>query len=201
MSEKISAADRLPVPLELIERRIYVIRGQKVMIDSDLAELYGVLTKNLNKAVQRNRDRFPEDFMFQLTEEEYDNLRLQTATSSLRFQIGTSNEGRGGRRYLPYAFTEHGVAMLSAVLNSDRAIQMSIVIVRAFVKLRELLATHKDLARRIEKLESGQRDHAIAISLVAKDVRNLAASVKKDFEELRSPRRRKPRIGFLADDK
>jgi hypothetical protein len=91
--------------------------------------------------------------------------------------------------------------MLSAVLNSDRAIQMSIVIVRAFVKLRELLATHKDLARRIEKLESGQRDHAIAISLVAKDVRNLAASVKKDFEELRSPRRRKPRIGFLGDDK
>ena len=97
-------SENLPVPLELIERRIYLIRGQKVMLDSDLAALYRVLTKNLNLAVRRNSRRFPEDFMFQLTKEEAESLRLQFATS---------NVGRGGRRYLPYAFTEHGVAMLS----------------------------------------------------------------------------------------
>src|SRR6266498_434189 len=123
------------IPVELVERRIYLIRGQKVMLDSDLAELYQVLTKNLNLAVRRNLDRFPEDFMFQLTAEEAESLRLQFATS---------NVGRGGRRYMPYAFTEHGVAMLSSVLNSPRAVQMNILIIRAFVKLREMLASHKD---------------------------------------------------------
>ena len=123
-------AARLPVPVAMIERRIYFIRGQKVMLDSDLADLYQVLTKNLNLAVRRNIGRFPEDFMFQLTPEEYENLRLQFATS---------NVGRGGRRYLPYAFTEHGVAMLSSVLNSERAVQMNILIIRAFVKMREIL--------------------------------------------------------------
>jgi phage regulator Rha-like protein len=181
------AGSNLPVPIELIERRIYLIRGHKVMLDSDLAELYQVLTKNLNKAVARNPERFPGDFMFQLTAEE---------AESLRFQIGTSNEGRGGRRYLPYAFTEHGVAMLSSVLHSQRAVQMNILIIRAFVKLRELLATHKELADRIEKLEAGQRDHAIAISLVAQDVENLASSVKREFRKLKSPSRQKSRIGF-----
>src|SRR5258708_22844862 len=106
-----SVADRLPIPVELIARRIYRIRGQKVMLDTDLAELYQVLTKNLNLAVRRNKERFPEDFMFQLTEEEAESLRLQIATSKI---------GRGGRRYLPYVFTEHGVAMLSSVLRSAR---------------------------------------------------------------------------------
>jgi hypothetical protein len=120
-----SAAGGLSVSVELIERRIYVIRGQKVMFDSDLAELYQVTTGNLNLAVRRNAGRFPEDFMFQLTQEEFQNLRLQYASSSF---------GYGGRRYLPYAFTEHGVAMLSSVLNSERAVQMNILIVRAFVK-------------------------------------------------------------------
>ena len=139
-----SPADRLPVPVEVIERRIYLIRGLKVMIDADLAALYQVLTKNLNKAVARNKERFPEDFMFQLTKEE---------AESLRFQIGTSNTSRGGRRYLPYVFSEHGVAMLSSVLNSKRAVQMNIVIIRAFIKLREVLATQKDLARKIDDLE------------------------------------------------
>ena len=116
------------VPVEIIERNIYLIRGQKVMLDSDLAKLYGVETFNLNKAVKRNISRFPQDFMFQLTKEEAD---------SLRFQIGLSKaEGRGGRRYLPYAFTEQGVAMLSSVLRSDRAVQVNIAIMRAFVKLR-----------------------------------------------------------------
>src|ERR1039458_9337677 len=143
-------AGQLLVPVELVERRIYLIRGQKVMLDSDLAELYQVLTKNLNLAVRRNAKRFPPDFMFQLTREEAESLRLQ---------IATSNEGRGGRRYLPYAFTEHGVAMLSSVLNSERAVQMNIVIIRAFLKLREVLATHKDLAERMEQIESSQREH------------------------------------------
>jgi hypothetical protein len=133
------------VPVELIERRIYLIRGHKVMLDHDLAELYEVETFNLNKAVKRNLDRFPADFMFQLTKEE---------AASLRFQIGMSKPtGRGGRRYLPYAFTEHGVAMLSSVLNSKRAIVVNIAIMRAFVRLRLFLATHKDLADKLKAME------------------------------------------------
>src|SRR4030067_2106760 len=114
------------LPVEVIERKILLIRGQKVMLDSDLAELYGVETSNLNKAVKRNIDRFPEDFMLQLTKE---------VAASLRFQIGMSKtEGRGGRRYLPYAFTEQGVAMLSSVLNSKRAVQLHFAIMPVFVK-------------------------------------------------------------------
>jgi ORF6N domain len=183
-------ADQIPVPVELIERRIYLIRGQKVMLDSDLAELYQVPTKRLNEAVKRNFDRFPEDFMFQLTDQE---------TDSLRSQFATSNVGRGGRRYPPYAFTELGVAMLSSVLNSERAVQMNILIMRAFVKLRELLATHKDLARKIEKLEATQEDHAVMLALVVKDIQTLATTVKKEFRKLKEPRRRKPSIGFNVD--
>src|ERR1700680_3467931 len=110
-----SPVGQLPVPVELIERRIYLIRGQKVMLDADLAELYRVPTKRLNEAVKRNRDRFPEDFMSPLTVEEAESLRSQFATSKI---------GRGGRRYRSYAFTEHGVAMLSSVLRSKRAVQM-----------------------------------------------------------------------------
>jgi hypothetical protein len=127
----------------MIERRIYLIRGHKVMLDADLAELYGVLTGNLNKAISRNRDRFPEDFMFQLSGDEFKNLR---------FQFGTSSSW-GGRRYPPYAFTEQGVAMLSSVLKSKRAVQVNIAIMRAFVRLREMLATHKDLARKLDEME------------------------------------------------
>jgi hypothetical protein len=127
-----------------IERRIYLIRKQKVMLDSDLAELYGVPTKRLNEQVRRNLARFPADFMFQLTPKE---------TEALRSQIATSNTGRGGRRYVPLVFTEQGVAMLSTVLNSERAILVNIAIMRAFVQLRELLATHKDLAEKLDALE------------------------------------------------
>ena len=117
-----------PLPTEQIEHRILIIRGQKVMLDKDLAELYGVKTKILNQAVKRNRKRFPGDFMFQLSFHEVRDLRSQ---------IVTSNEGRGGRRHLPYAFTEQGVAMLSTVLNSERAVQMNIEIMRAFVPARQ----------------------------------------------------------------
>ena len=128
----------------VVERRIYLVRGHKVMLDSDLADLYEVETKILLQAVKRNKERFPNDFMFQLTSGETTNLRSQTVTSSF---------GHGGRRYLPYVFTEQGVAMLSSVLHSKRAIQVNIAIMRTFVQLRELLATHKDLAQKLEALE------------------------------------------------
>src|SRR5437870_5079988 len=130
------------VAAEQVERSILLIRGHKVMLDSDLAALYGVETFNLNKAVRRNMDRFPEDFMFQLTKEEAERLR---------FQIGISKPGRGGRRYVPYVFTEQGVAMLSSVLRSKRAVHVNIAIMRAFVRLRQILATHKELARKLEE--------------------------------------------------
>lgn len=128
----------------LIQNIIYEIREQKVMLDSDLAELYGVETKNLNKAVKRNMERFPEFFMFQLSETEWETLR---------FQIGTSKEGKGGRRYLPYVFTEQGVAMLSSVLNSKKAIQINIQIMITFVKIRKFALTNKELSQRVSELE------------------------------------------------
>lgn len=133
------------IPAEIIEKKIYFLRKKKVMLDSDLAELYGVQTKVLNQAIKRNFDRFPDDFMFQLTKDEY---------ILLRSQIVTLKQGRGQhRKYLPFVFTEQGVAMLSSVLNSKRAIYVNIQIMRTFVKLRELLASHKELADRLSELE------------------------------------------------
>ena len=132
------------VPMERIERAIIVVRGEKVMLDRDLAEIYGVETKRLNEQVRRNLNRFPVDFMFQLTPEE---------AESLRSQIATSNEGRGGRRYLPFAFTEHGALMLANVLHSERAAQTSVMVVRAFVKLRQMLSSNADLARKLATME------------------------------------------------
>lgn len=151
------------------------MRGHKVMFDMDLAELYQVSTGNLNLAVRRNRTRFPDDFMFQLTKEEFQNLRLQSASSSW-----------GGRRYMPFAFTEHGVAMLSSVLSSDRAVQMNISIIRAFVSLRDMLATHKHLANRIGKLEINQKQHASVITILAEEIEDMK----------RPPDPPKRRIGF-----
>ena len=133
------------IPSEKIEKAIYLIRGEKVMLDHDLASLYGVETGALNRAVKRNVQRFPPDFMFQLTTDESDFLRCQ---------IGISKRGRGGRRFLPYVFTEQGVAMLSTVLNSERAVLVNIEIMRAFVKLRQILASHAELSRRLDELES-----------------------------------------------
>jgi phage regulator Rha-like protein len=127
-----------------IERIIYVIRSCKVMLDSDLADLYGVKTKVLNQAVKRNKERFPQDFMFQLNESEYQNLRSQIVTSSSR---------HGGRRTLPFAFTENGVAMLSSVLNSKRAINVNIVIMRTFTKLRKFLTSEDSLSEKVDKLQ------------------------------------------------
>lgn len=137
-----------PTPLilpERIERMIFLIRGQRVMLDADLAELYGVPTRRLNEQVRRNIARFPSDFMFELTVEEVGALRSQSATSK---------PGRGGRRYAPLAFTEQGVAMLSSVLHGQRAVQVNVAVMRTFVKLRQMLATHKDLARKLEALEN-----------------------------------------------
>jgi hypothetical protein len=138
------------IPVERIASRVYLIRGEKVMLDSDLAELYGVMTGNLNKAVSRNIRLFPPDFMFQLTD---------TEAESLLFQIGTSKiQSRGGRRTPPYAFTEQGVAMLSSILRSDRAADINVAIMRTFVRLRQVLATNKDLARKVE-----EHDQQIAV--------------------------------------
>ena len=159
-----------------IERAILLIRAQKVMLDSDLAVLYGVPTRRLNEQVRRNRERFPSDFMFELTAEE---------AAALRSQIATSTIGRGGRRYLPLAFTEQGVAMLSSVLRSKRAVQVNIEIMRAFVKLRELLATHKDLARQLEALE---RKYDVQFKVVFDAIRQL----------MTPPAAKAKRIGFRA---
>jgi len=132
------------IPREQIEQTILVIRGHNVMLDSDLAQLYGVTVGRLNEAVKRNEDRFPSDFMFHLTKPEFEHLKSQIAISSSKW---------GGRRHAPYAFTEQGVAMLSSVLRSKRAIQVNIAIMRAFVQLRELIASNKGLARRLNELE------------------------------------------------
>ena len=133
------------VPRERIEQTILLIRGHNVMLDADLAKLYGVTTFNLNKAVKRNADRFPDDFMFRLSAQE---------AAALTFQIGISKpRGRGGRRYAPYVFTEQGVAMLSSVLRSKRAVEVNIAIMRTFVRLREMIGSNKALARRLSELE------------------------------------------------
>ena len=165
-----------------IKSKIHLIRGQRVILDSDLAKLYGVETKNLNKAVRRNSNRFPKDFLFQLTEIEEE---------SLRFQIGTSNpekEKRGGRRYLPMVFTEQGVAMLSSVLRSERAVQVNIEIMRTFVKLRGLLLTHQELSQRLLRLEK-KYDSKFKI---------IFDAIKIMMNESENQSRRK--IGIVKDD-
>jgi len=169
---------------EIIERKIYLVRGRKVMLDSELAGLYGVETKNLNLQVRRNIRRFLEDCVFKLTKEE--NLRLQFATSSY-----------GGRRYLPYAFTEQGVAMLSSILNSERAIDVNIAIMRAFVRLREILLIHKDLAAKIEALELKYKNHDRRFSEYDKHIMAIFEAIKK----LMAPPPEKPRriIGFKQE--
>jgi hypothetical protein len=173
-----------------IERKIWLIRGQKVMVDSDLAELYEVDTKYLNRAVKRNINRFPQDFCFRLTKDEQ-NLILQSAISSLnrsqiatgsnlKCQFGTSSLRHGGKRKLSYAFTEHGVAMLSSVLRSERAVQMNIFIIRAFVKIREMLATHKDLAHKLDELERKQNETSTQLASVYSVVKQLINPPPKD---------------------
>jgi phage regulator Rha-like protein len=150
---------------ELIEKRIFLIRGQRVMIDRDLADLYGVETKYLNRQVKRNRERFPPEFMFQLTSRE----RNELVTNWHRF-VSLKHS-----TVLPYAFTEHGVAMLSSVLHGKRAIHINILIIKVFVKLREILATHKELAQRLQELEVKIEKHDEAISAIFEAIRQLMA--------------------------
>jgi ORF6N domain len=170
------------VPVERIESRILLIRGHKVVLDSDLSELYGVSTKRLNEQVKRNKDRFPADFMFQLTSEE---------TESLRSQSATSNRERGGRRYRPYVFTEHGAIMAASVLNSSRAIEVSVYVVRAFVKLREMLGTHKKVARKLAELERRIEVHDEEITALFDAIRQLMEPSEKSTK----------RIGFSVETK
>lgn len=147
-----------------VDSRILVVRQQKVILDTDLAELYGVPVKRLNEQVKRNRERFPSDFMFRLTDEEQESLRSQNATSK---------SGRGGRRYAPYAFTEHGAIMAATVLNSERAVEMSVFVVRAFVRLREMLATNEKLAAKIDELEQRLDTHDASIQDLIEAIRQM----------------------------
>lgn len=166
--------------IETVVSRIYTVRNQRVMLDSDLAELYGVPTRVFNQAVKRNKERFPADFMFQLTENEHD---------SLRSQIVISNQ-RGGRRYLPYAFTEHGTIMAATILNSQRAIEMSVFVVRAFIQLRDLLSSHKQLSSRLDDLERKLSSHDRDITMIINAIRNLMIP----------PSQKKRQIGFVVDE-
>lgn len=176
----------LPPSPNFIERRIHLIRNQQVMLDSDLAELYQVPTFRLNEAVKRNANRFPTDFMFQLTKDEVTNLRFQSGISSLKSQIVTSSLRsqsailkRGQhRKYLPYAFTEYGVIMLSSILNSYRAIQMNITIVRAFIQLRVMLEEYKGLAKEITKIKGVQDLHSKVLVKVVKNLKIISTPSK-----------------------
>jgi len=161
------------IPAERVAQSIRWVRGQKVLLDSDLAVLYGVTTGNLNKAVKRNAERFPTDFMFQLDAEEAANLRFQFGISSW-----------GGRRRLPYAFTEQGVAMLSSVLNSERAVKVNIAIMRAFVKLRGTLDTNRELARKFAELERRVGKHDEEIAAILEAIRQLMARPEKPRREI-----------------
>ena len=163
-----------PLREENITRRILSIRGHRVMLDADLAVLYDVPTKAFNQSIRRNMVRFPDDFMFQLTEEEF---------IALRSQFVTSKKGRGGRRYLPYVFTEQGVAMLSGILNSDRAVHVNIAIMRAFVRMRETMTSHRELAQRLNAIE---KTYDVRFRVVFDAIRAL-------MEHPKTPRRR---IGF-----
>ncbi|MEO8026956.1 MAG: ORF6N domain-containing protein [Bryobacteraceae bacterium] len=163
-----SAKTTAPVVLEAVESKIHVFRNQKVMIDADIAKLYDVPTKRLNEAVRRNASRFPADFMFRLTSQEVDDLRSQFATSK-------SGEKRGGRRYLPFAFTEHGVAMLSSVLTSERAVQVNIAIVRTFIKMREIVASRLEIAERLDALEQKYEGHDRDLEAVFDTIREMLA--------------------------
>jgi phage regulator Rha-like protein len=181
-------------------RLIYEIRGERVMLDSDLASIYGVETKALNRAVKRNRHRFPRDFMFQISSDEWQNLKYQIGTSSsdrkhqsLRYQIGTSSLGHGGRRRRPYVFTEHGAIMAANVLNSRRAVQMSVFVVRAFLKMRALLGDKRELAQKLASLEKELKKrldvHEAVIVTILQRVMDI-------IDPPAMPQPPKPRIGF-----
>ncbi len=187
------------VPVENIEGKILLIRGQKVILDADLDALYGVETRVLVQAVKRNIERFPPDFMFQLDREEFDGLRSQSVISNerpMRSQIATSNAGRGGRRYLPYAFTEHGTIMAASVLNSARAVQVSVFVVRAFVRLKQMLGPYQELATKLDRLEQKVQDHDQDIVAIVEAIRLLMSppdEPKEPFGFRRAKKKKKKR--------
>ncbi len=168
------------IPNEVIMNKIYLIRGKKVMFDRDLAELYEVETKQLKRAVKRNIKRFPEDFMFELTLEEFSDLRSQFGTSSW-----------GGARYVPMAFTEHGVISLASILNSERAIQVNVQIVRIFIKMREMLASHKEILHKLDKIEHKMAEHDNQILVFFEYLKQLEQTRQQELEQ----KNRKP-IGY-----
>jgi len=172
------------IPDEVLMNKIFLIRGKKVMIDEDLSELYGVETKRLNEQVKRNLSRFPDDFMFQLSKEEFTNLKSQIATTSW-----------GGRRTPPYSFTEHGVLMLSSVLNSERAIQVNIQIIRIFTKMREMLMSHKEILQRLEQIENKLFEHDDKIMLVFEYIKQLEQAKQEEFDQ-----KNRKKIGYKRHD-
>jgi hypothetical protein len=181
--------------IKSIQNRIYEIRGERVILDRDLAVLYEIETKRLSEAVKRNSKRFPLDFMFQLTIEEWESIRFQIETiesgDSLRSQIATSKTGRGGTRYLPYAFTEQGVAMLSGILNSDKAIAMNIAIMRTFVEIRRVLIQENDLLEQLKQIKERIGEHDVQLNQIYDAMENLLDenTAQKKWEE-------RERIGF-----
>lgn len=182
------------VALEQIENRIFVMREHKVMLDADLAALYGVTTGRFNEQVRRNLERFPPDFMFQLTSQELVALRSQ-------FAISNPGAGRGGRRYLPYAFTEHGAIMAATMLNSPQAIELSVYVVRAFVRLRALATTHQVWAKRLDELEQKTERLALAHDTFSRNTRLQLKQVFDAVRELMTPPEPKKRpIGFIQPE-
>lgn len=190
MSSKVTIMQAESLATGTITKHIWLIRSHKVLLDTDLAELYGVPTKVLVQAVKRSADRFPADFMFQLDDEEWDSLRSQSVTS---------NTGRGGRRYAPYAFTEQGVAMLSSVLGSAQAIAVNIEIMRAFVRLREVIISNKELALRLDELESRADLMSLQHDTFARNTRAQLKQVFDAIRELMTPPATPPKrpIGFV----
>ena len=176
----------LIIPEETLISKIYMIRGKKVMIDRDLAELYNVETRTLNQAIKRNSKRFPEDFMFQLTEEELENWKSQ---------IVISNREKMGLRKSPLAFTEQGVAMLSSVLNSDRAIMVNIQIIRVFTKMRELLQSHKEILKKLEEIEKKEIEQDQKIMLIFEYLKQFEQARQQQLEQAT-----RPKIGYLKDE-
>jgi hypothetical protein len=186
--------DKQIIPVESIQQAIYLIRGQKVVLDKDLAGLYGVTTKRLNEQVKRNRERFPIDFMFQLTLEETEALKSQITTSYVdpnRSQFATGSQKHRDPRYLPYVFTEHGAIMAASVLNTPRAVEMSLFVVRAFVKLREMVTTHRALAQKLAELEGRLQNHD-------ETIRSLVVAIRELMTPPTLPRKS---IGFQVKEK
>jgi hypothetical protein len=176
--------NEIEIPDEVLMNKIYLIRGHKVMLDRDLSDLYGVETKRLKEAVKRNIERFPEDFMFELTKREFENWRSQ---------IASSKSDRMGLRYAPFCFTEQGVTMLSCVLSSKRAIEVNIRIIRIFTKMREMLATHKDILHKLEELERNGIEHDKKIELIFEYLNQFEEAKQQELKQ-----KERPLIGFKS---